>query len=43
MAGLRTGGGFVDVVVTAIASTTPLGPDAEDTWQQLLEGRSGIR
>ncbi len=41
--GLRTGGGFVDVVVTAIASTTPLGPDAEDTWQQLLEGRSGIR
>ena len=43
MAGMRTGGGFVDVVVTAIASTTPLGPDAEDTWQQLLEGRSGIR
>ena len=40
---MRTGGGFVDVVVTAIASTTPLGPDAEDTWQQLLEGRSGIR
>ncbi len=35
--------GFADVVVTAIASTTPLGPDAEDTWQQLLEGRSGIR
>ncbi len=43
MAALRTGGGFADVVVTAIASTTPLGPDAEDTWQQLLEGRSGIR
>ena len=43
MAGLRTGGGFVDVVVTAIASTTPLGPDAEHTWQQLLECQSGIR
>ncbi|MDT5009455.1 MAG: beta-ketoacyl synthase [Mycobacterium sp.] len=33
----------VDVVVTAIASTTALAPDAEDTWQQLLAGRSGIR
>ena len=43
MAALRAGRGFADVVVTAIASTTPLGPDAEDTWQQLLEGRSGIR
>ena len=43
MAALTTGDGFPDVVVTAVASTTPLAPDAEDTWQDLLEGRSGIR
>jgi beta-ketoacyl ACP synthase len=43
MAMLTTGNGFVDVVVTAVASTTALAPDAEDTWQHLLEGRSGIR
>jgi beta-ketoacyl ACP synthase len=43
MTPLTTGDGFADVVVTAVASTTPLAPDAEDTWQQLLEGRSGIR
>jgi beta-ketoacyl ACP synthase len=43
MAALTTGDGFADVVVTALASTTPLAPDAEDTWQQLLDGRSGIR
>ena len=43
MAALTTGDGLVDVVVTAVASTTPLGPDAEDTWQQLLECQSGIR
>jgi beta-ketoacyl ACP synthase len=40
---LRTGHGFADVVVTAIASTTPVAPDAEDTWKLLLEGQSGIR
>ena len=40
---LRTGNGFPDVVVTAVASTTALAPDADETWQQLLEGRSGIR
>lgn len=40
---LRTGNGFPDVVVTAVASTTALAPDAEDTWRQLLDGRSGIR
>ena len=39
----RTGHGLPDVVVTALASTTALAPDAEDTWQQLLDGRSGIR
>lgn len=40
---LRTGDGFTDVVVTAIASTTAVAPDAEDAWKLLLEGRSGIR
>ena len=43
MAALATGDGFPDVVVTAVASTTPLAPDAEDTWQALLQGQSGIR
>jgi beta-ketoacyl ACP synthase len=43
MAALTTGDGFPDVVVTAVASTTPIAPDAEDTWQGLLDGRSGIR
>jgi 3-oxoacyl-[acyl-carrier-protein] synthase II/beta-ketoacyl ACP synthase len=43
MTALSTGNGFPDVVVTAIASTTALAPDAEDTWRQLLEGQSGIR
>lgn len=43
MAPLRTGDGFADVVVTAVASTTSLAPDAEKTWQLLLEGESGVR
>ena len=43
MTRLRTGDGFANVVVTAIVSTTSLAPDAEQTWQFLLEGRSGIR
>jgi beta-ketoacyl ACP synthase len=43
MTPLRTGDGFANVVVTAVASTTSLAPDAEQTWQLLLEGRSGIR
>lgn len=43
MAALRTGEGLVDVVVTAMTSTTALASDAEETWQQLLEGSSGIR
>ena len=43
MAPLRTGDGFPDVVVTAVASTTSLAPDAEKTWQALLDGQSGIR
>lgn len=43
MAALRTGEGLADVVVTAVSSTTALAPAAEATWQQLLEGQSGIR
>ncbi len=43
MTRLRTGDGFANVVVTAVVSTTSLAPDAEQTWQFLLEGRSGIR
>jgi len=43
MAALRTGDGLPDVVVTAVASTTALAPHAEDTWQQLQQGLSGIR
>lgn len=40
MAALATGDGFPDVVVTAVASTSPLAPDAEDTWQALLRGKA---
>ncbi|WP_167106317.1 KasA/KasB family beta-ketoacyl-ACP synthase [Mycobacterium sp. DL592] len=32
-----------DVAVTAMTSTTALASDAEQTWQHLLEGASGIR
>jgi 3-oxoacyl-[acyl-carrier-protein] synthase II len=30
------------VVVTGIGAVTPLGNDAETTWQQILEGKSGV-
>lgn len=43
MAALSTGDGFEAVVVTAVASTTPVAADAEDTWQGLLTGRCGVR
>lgn len=43
MAALKAGDTFPDVVVTAVVSTTSLAADAEDTWQQLQQGRSGIR
>jgi beta-ketoacyl ACP synthase len=43
MAGLATGNGFPDVVVTGIAMTTSLATDAEGTWKALLDGQSGIR
>jgi 3-oxoacyl-(acyl-carrier-protein) synthase len=42
MASWATGGGVSSVVVTGIASTSPLGADAEETWAALLDGRSGI-
>jgi beta-ketoacyl ACP synthase len=43
MAGLATGNGFPNVVVTGIAMTTSVATSAEGTWKALLEGRSGIR
>src|SRR4051794_1999242 len=43
MTPMRTGAGFPDVVVTAVTSTTSMATDAEQTWHQLLDGRSGIR
>ncbi|ORA68864.1 beta-ketoacyl-[acyl-carrier-protein] synthase II [Mycolicibacterium elephantis] len=43
MTTLSTGDRFPEVVVTAVSATTPLAPDAEQTWQQLLQGESGIR
>jgi 3-oxoacyl-[acyl-carrier-protein] synthase II len=33
----------VDVVVTGMGATTPLGGDVASTWDALLEGRNGIR
>ena len=43
MAGLSTGAGFPNVVVTGIAMTTALATSADDTWKKLLDGQSGIR
>ena len=43
MAGLTTGNGFPNVVVTGIAMTTALATDADSTWKALLDGQSGIR
>ncbi|MDV3125313.1 KasA/KasB family beta-ketoacyl-ACP synthase [Mycobacterium sp. 21AC1] len=43
MGARTTGDGLADVVVTAVASTTALAAQAEETWELLLEGRSGIR
>jgi 3-oxoacyl-[acyl-carrier-protein] synthase II/beta-ketoacyl ACP synthase len=43
MASNTTGAGLRDVVVTALASSNALASDAEDTWQRLLAGLSGIR
>jgi beta-ketoacyl ACP synthase len=43
MAGLTTGNGFPNVVVTGVAMTTALATSAESTWRGLLDGQSGIR
>ena len=43
MAGLATGSGLPNVVVTGFAMTTALATDAEGTWKRLLDGQSGIR
>jgi len=43
MAGLTTGNGFPNVVVTGVAMTTALATDADGTWRGLLDGQSGIR
>jgi beta-ketoacyl ACP synthase len=43
MADLSTGNGLPDVVVTGVAMTTALAPDADETWKLLLDGQSGIR
>ena len=43
MSRLSTGNGFPNVVVTAVAMTTALATDAENTWKKLLDGQSGIR
>jgi beta-ketoacyl ACP synthase len=43
MTGPATGNGFPNVVVTAIAMTTALATDADNTWKKLLDGQSGIR
>ena len=43
MAGLTTGSGLPNVVVTGVAMTTALATDVEKTWQKLLDGQSGIR
>jgi beta-ketoacyl ACP synthase len=43
MAGLSTGNGLSDVVVTGIAMTSALATDADSTWKKLLDKQSGIR
>ncbi len=43
MTELVTGKAFPNVVVTGVAMTTALAPDAETTWKMLLDGQSGIR
>lgn len=30
------------VVVTGLGAVTPLGNNPEDTWQAMLEGKSGV-
>lgn len=43
VAGLSTGNGLPNVVITGIAMTTSVATSAEDTWRALLDGQSGVR
>ncbi|MGH3580273.1 MAG: 3-oxoacyl-ACP synthase KasB [Mycobacterium sp.] len=43
VAGVSTGNGLPNVVVTGVAMSTALATDAEGTWKKLLNGESGIR
>jgi beta-ketoacyl ACP synthase len=43
MAGLATGNGFPDVVITGVAMSTAVATNTEETWKKLLDGQSGIR
>ncbi|MGF2951955.1 3-oxoacyl-ACP synthase KasB [Mycobacterium sp. THU-M116] len=43
MTELVTGKAFPNVVVTGVAMTTALAPDAENTWKLLQDSQSGIR
>lgn len=38
-----TAGSPVEVVVTGLGATTPLGGDVTSTWEALLAGKSGVR
>ncbi|HEY9476130.1 MAG TPA: beta-ketoacyl-ACP synthase II [Mycobacteriales bacterium] len=37
-----TGGRHVEVVITGLGATTPLGGDVASTWTALVDGRSGV-
>jgi 3-oxoacyl-[acyl-carrier-protein] synthase II len=39
----QVGGTQVEVVVTGLGATTPLGGDVASTWDAMLAGRSGVR
>jgi beta-ketoacyl ACP synthase len=43
VAGLSTGNGLPNVVITGVAMTTSVATSADDTWKALLDGQSGIR
>ncbi len=42
MAGLSTGNGLLNVVVTGAAMSTALATDAESTWKKLLDGANSL-
>ena len=43
VAGLSTGNGLPNVVITGVAMTTSVATSVDDTWKALLDGQSGIR